>query len=212
MNKLGWQLIIGGVIILLTFGGGFWAGRSSKKCPTITNDTTVVVDPYWHHIADSLAGLPPKEVIKWLPRDTLFVPGDTILAKVDTAAILKDYFSIYSYSHDMVDDTLSAVINTVVTQNKPIKYTLDYKVLTPFTTVVNTQDNSITYQKYLQFGLNVPIYSFKADSAKFDNMNKLSLELNYVFPKGYFGVGWQPQGNVLGVRFGATLIKLKKKK
>jgi len=211
MNKI--NLIIGCLVVVLLFGLGTWTGWSLHKtlrpCPTITTDTVAIQDPYWHHIADSLAGLSPIEKIKWLPQDTLYVPGDTILTPVDTAAILKDYFSVYVYNWENDDDTLSVKLKTTVTENKPIAYDLKYKVLPPFTTVINNIDNSLTYHKYLQFGADIPLYRYKTDSTTISPINRVSLELNYVFPKGYAGVGWRPYDNTISARLGTTIFKFK---
>lgn len=210
MNKV--ALIIGGIVSLLLFGSGFWAGHTTKKCPIITNDTIEVVDVYWHHIADSLVNLSPIEKIKWLPQDTLFVPGDSIPFKVDTAAILKDYFSVYRYTWAQKDDSLEFKLKTTVTKNQPISYEFGYKFLKPFITINNSVDNSITYYNYLQFGADLPVYRYKSDSLAINPMNRISLELNYVFKKGYIGAGWRPYDNTISARLGTTILKFKQKK
>jgi hypothetical protein len=210
------NLIVGGIAIVLLFTMGFVSGWHSHKrfkpCPEITHDTIKVTDPYWHHIADSLSNLPPEEVIKWLPQDTLFIPNDTVFKDVDTMAILRDYYSIYTYDWTKNDDTLGVVLKTTVTKNQPIAYDLKYKIFTPFTTTINNVDNSITYNSYLQFGLDIPIYNYAADSNRFNNINDLGLELTYSFPKGYIGAAWVPNRDIVGVRFGTTLCKFKKKR
>jgi len=201
------KLIIGGIIvvILLTIGGfvSWNLHERFKPCPTITTDTIIVQDPYWHHIADSLAGLPPKEVWKWHPKDTLYVPGDTITREVDTAAILKDHFSIYEYNwKNKNTDTLAVDLTTTVTENKPIKYDLKYKFNIPFTTVINNVDNSTNYTKYFYLGLNVPIKDVKY----------LDLEALYAFPKGYLGIGYGPELNSVTAKAGVTIFKFKDKR
>jgi hypothetical protein len=216
MSKLGWQLIIGGLIVILTFGGGFWAGYKTKKCPEITHDTISVVDPYWHHIADSLAGLPPNEIVKWLPQDTIKLPGDTIKLPVDSTtikAMLKDYLATYTFSHEFEkNDTLDAKVKVIVKQNHPIWYGLDYKFKIPFNTIINTQDNSITYNDKLLLGLSVPMYRYAKDSVYYHYGQKISLDLTYASKKGYFGVMWQPFEKVVGAKFGTVLINFKQKK
>lgn len=209
MNKT--NLTIGGIIaiLLIVIGGycGWSLHKKFKPCPTITTDTILVEDPYWHHVADSLVGLPPNEIIKWLPQDTLYIPGDSILAKVDTAAILKNYFSILLYRHEFKTDTLTAMLETTVTKNMPVKYDLKYKINIPFITTINNVDNSITYSKYVQFGLSMPVY--KLDKSKV-NIQDLSLEGTYIFPKGYIGASWQPNTQSIMARVGATILKFKK--
>lgn len=204
MNKN--NLIVAGALILflLTMGfvGGWNAHKTFKPCPTITVDTVTVQDPYWHHIADSLAGLPPKEKVKWLPQDTLFVPGDTVLADVDTAAILKDYFSVYKYEWNKNTDTLNINLQTTVTKNQPISYKLNYKFNIPFTTIENNIDNSVTYSKYLYLGIDIPIKNF----------NYIEVEALYAFPKGYVGVGYEPEIKSFSAKAGVTLFKFNDKR
>ena len=204
MNKT--NLIIGGILALILlvagFTGGWYAHKELRPCQIITTDIITVQDPYWHHIADSLAGLPPKEVWKWHPKDTLFVPGDTVIQQVDTAAILKDYFSVYKYQWFKNDDTLSVELNTTVTENKPIAYDLKYKVIPSFTTTINNVDNSTNYTKYFYLGLNVPIKDVKY----------LDLEALYAFPKGYLGIGYGPELNSVTAKAGVTIFKIKDKR
>ena len=211
-NKINNILLTAVAVILLTIGFavGWKLYPTFKPCPEVTSDTIIINDTTWHHLYDSLASLPPKEKIKWLPQDTLFVPGDTFFKDVDTAAILKDYFSVFRYHWTKLDSGLLDVsLYTTVTENKPIKYELDYKILKPQTVVNNTIDNSVTYNKYFQFGVNLPVYCYSKDTLSKLNIMNVSLEASYVFPKGYVGVGWQPNTETINARAGVTLFKIK---
>lgn len=170
-----------------------------NQCPTITNDTVFVHDTTWHTIIDS---------IPYTIRDTIWLAGDTveIPTDVDTAAILKDYFAVYGYPKSWDNDTISVNLYTTITQNKPIKYNFKYKLNMPFTTVINNIDNSVAYNKYIQFGLSMPVY--KLDKSPL-NIQDLSLEGTYVFPKGYAGAAWQPNTQSIMARAGVTLFKIK---
>jgi hypothetical protein len=218
--KLKYYLTIGAVVILL--GLGFWAGwrghSAWRPCPTITTDTIVVEDPTWHSIKNSMEltinnlqkkvdSLKAHPHIIQLPGDTIPIPAD-----VDTVAILKDYYTKYAYTLKSENDTIAIKDSIIITQNAPVWNEFSYKIKMPFTTVINNIDNSITYSKYLQGGLYVPIYNYKADSARFNTINNVMLELTYVWPKGYFGAGWQPLTNTVGVRAGTTIFKFKKRK
>ena len=214
MNKN--TLLIGGAIVLLLLGVGAFTGwqlhSKLRPCPEIITNTVTVTDPYWHHIADSLSNLKPEEKIKWLPRDTIKLPGDTIKLPADTAtinAMLRDYLATYKYSYPLSTDTLDAVINTIVTKNKPIWYKLDYNIKIPFTTTNTYVDNSVTYNSYLQLGVNLPVYSYKPDSTGFKVMNKIALELTYTTPKFYIGTSWQPFDETISARLGTTIFKIK---
>ena len=204
MNKI--NLIIGGIIVTLLLSIGIWGGwnlhKEFKPCPTVTTDTIIKYDTTWYTIYDTI----PIHTT-----DTIFVPGDTIIipADVDTAAILKNYFSVVDYTWSKQDSNIRFDMTTRVTQNRPVKYEFDYKLLKPFTTVINDIDNSVTYSYYLQAGLSMPVYGY--DSTKV-NIQNLMLEATYVFHKGYVGAAWQPNTKSITARAGVTLFKINKVK
>jgi hypothetical protein len=201
MTKINTYIAVGMTVLLLLMGSGAYIGWHLHKCPTVTNTTTIVTDPHWHHIADSLAALPPKEKIKWLPQDTLYYP-DSIKTKVDTAAILKDYFAVYKYLwQKTLKDSIQIELYTTVTQNKPITYDLKYKLLFPISTSTTTVDNSVHYTKYFQGGITVPL------AVKY--LNATSIDAQYIFPKGYVGAGWQPYNGIFSAKAGLTIFKIK---
>jgi hypothetical protein len=201
--------ILGGIVIAVLLGLGIFGGWHLRKYvhpdPIITSDTIYVSDNHWHHIADSLAGLPPKERIKWLPQDTIKLPGDTIPAKVDTVAVLKDYLATYRFSHQFEkNDTLDAIVDVVVTRNHPIAYYLDWRIKKPFTTIINNVDNSTTYNSYLQAGIDMPLQK--------ENFNRFRIEATMSFPKWYAGASWEPLNGFYSARAGFTILKFKQKK
>lgn len=214
------KVITGGIIVLLLFGVGFCTGYKTypklKPCAVIDTTTTVITDPYWHHIADSLKNVPPKEVWKWHPRDTVRLPGEPIILPVDSAtikAMLEDYLATYSFSHEIEDnDTLDAIVNVLVNKNRPIAFGLDYKFKIPFITNNFSIDNSITYSSYLQIGFDLPLYTYNLTNTEFNIMNNISLEADYVFSKGALGVGWQPYDKTFSASAKATIFKFKHRK
>ena len=202
MNKT--NLIVGGVIIALLLLIGGWGGwslhKELKPCPTITRDTVTLYDTVSYVVHDTI---PVQHV------DTIYVPGDTIVLppNVDTATILKNYFTVLDYTWSKQDSNLRFDLTTRVTQNRPIKYDFTYNLLKPFTTVINNVDNSTEYYKYIQFGLSMPVYTYKPDTKV--NVQDLGLEGTYVFPKGYVGTRWIPNSQVIELRGGVTLFKIK---
>jgi hypothetical protein len=206
------NLIIAGIIVLVLLGLGTFGGWHLRKYLhpdlVVTHDTITVSDPHWHHVADSLAGLPPKEVWKWYPRDTLKLPGDTIKLPVDSTTIklmLKDYLGRYLFSHEFENnDTLDAVVNVIVTKNHPIWYGLDYKFKIPFNTVINQPQAITNYSSYLQTGIEMPLQK--------DVFNNFRVEATAIFPKWYGGAGWQPLTNTWSARAGLTILKIKSRK
>ena len=197
MNKI--NLIIGGIIVTLLLSIGIWGGwnlhKEFKPCPTVTTDTIIKYDTTWYTIYDTI----PIHTT-----DTIFVPGDTIIipADVDTAAILKNYFSVVDYTWSKQDSNIRFDMTTRVTQNRPVKYEFDYKLLKPFTTVINDIDNSVTYNRYLYFGIDVPI----------KNIRYLELEATYNWEKGYLGVGYTPELKSVNAKLGVSIIKFNKVK
>lgn len=218
MNRT--NLIIGSIILAVLLGVGGFCGWSLHKtlhpCPTITTDTISIPDTNWYHLKDSLIASNKqlkKSLAYWKAhRDTITLPGDSIPypVEVDTSAILKDYFAAYKYGWSKEDSNIIVKDTIHVTQNIPYWHDLTYKFKKPFTTIINNVDNSITYNKYIQFGLSMPVYSY-SDSTKV-NLQNLTLEATYVFPKGYIGAGWQPNTQSVMARAGVTLFKFKQKK
>jgi len=186
------------ILMIVCFVSGCNYHKNRHECPEITTHTVIVHDPYWHHIADSLANLPPIEKIKWQPQDTFFTPPDTFFKDVDTAAILKNHFSVFRYKwHKLDTGKLELNLFTTITRNKPIKYELDYKILQPQTIINNTQDNSVHYTKYLYAGINIPFYN-----AEFSELVILS-----TFKEGYLGCGYAPLQKGVSLKTGIRLFK-----
>jgi hypothetical protein len=172
--------------------------------PVSHNHTEYVVDSQWYPIHDY-----KPWIISVQTTDSVPYP---VPANVDTAAILRKFYTEYTYEWDRNSkDTINIHGITKVTQNKITSNKLKYKWLLP-TTVNNTVvDNTVTYNSYLQLGFNWPIYS-TVDSNKFNHINDISLDLSYIFKKGSVGVIWQPMSNTYGFRGSMTLFKFKQRK
>lgn len=212
------NLIIGGIVVVILLGIGTFLGWNLRKSMhpdlVITHDTTYVVDKHWHHIADSLAGLPPKEVWKWHPRDTVRIPGQIITLPADSTSIriaLEDYVATYDFGHEFITDSLEANVGVRVNRNRPIAYTLDYKFKIPYSTTINQPQAVTNYSSYIQGGIEMPLQK--------DIFNTFKVEATAIFPKWYGGVEYQPLTNVtLGtntrwsIRGGITIFKIKTRK
>lgn len=205
------NLIMGGVVVLLLLTTGMFGGWHLRKYlhpdPIITHDTISVVDPYWHHMADSLSGTPPKEVWKWHPRDTIRIPGQIITLPVDSASIriaLEDYLATYSFGHEFSADSLDVNIGVMVNKNRPIAYTWDYKFKIPFNNIINQPQEITNYSSYLQAGITIPL--------KKDQYNNFSIDGTLVFPKWSGGASWQPTTGGFSAKAAITILKFKTRK
>jgi hypothetical protein len=195
MKPLNIIIIVVTVLLLAgTFFGGYKVGRNSVHCPTVTVDTLLLHDTITYHIKDTI----PYYISI---RDTVYQTG-YITAPVDTAEILKDYFSVHVYDRQWADSLIEVSLTDKISKNTPIDNEFSYRILRPQTIINNSIDNSITYNRYISLGLDVPI----------KNVNYLELEAIYHTEKWYTGLGYEPEINSFNVKLGMTIIKLKKKR
>jgi hypothetical protein len=200
MTKINTYLAVGGAIVLLLIGAGTYVGwhlhKDLRPCPKIIHDTTIVYDTTTYYVH----GTAPiqKPVIVFVP-DTIIIPQG-----VDTMAILRDYYSIFKYVWSKQDTNINFNLQTTITQNRPINYDFSYKLLKPQTTIINTADNTVTYNKYIYGGIGIPISSTK--------INETSANILYAFPRGYAGIGWSPITNTFIANAGLKICNFKVKK
>lgn len=94
------------------------------KPTTSTNDTIRTVDTTYSIIT--------KEVKTYVPEwhtKTEYIHDTTRI--IDTAYVIGDYYSIYSYQDSLITDTLKLYINDSITQNKIKSRDLKYKMVFP---------------------------------------------------------------------------------
>ena len=199
MTNINTYLIVGGIVVLTFLSLGFWGGYKAyhhwHPCPAITHDTTIVHDTVTHTITKD----------HYIVSTDTVIHTDTILKDIDTVAILHDYYDKHVYNRHWADTNVAVNIIDTISMNRSIGNIFTYKLLRPQTVIVNTTDNSITYNKYVYAGLSVPI------STKY--INEISLDALYAFPKGYIGASWQfLNKNVLSAKAGLTIFKYKTKK
>ena len=116
------------IILLLRSCGG---GKDSTEVSEPTTITKVEIR------YDTIQTVVTKYVPKW--RDKIIVETDTILASVDTLAILKDYYAKYVYSDTLMIDTVGyAVINDIITRNSIFSRDVTTNILIPTITQTNT--------------------------------------------------------------------------
>jgi len=196
MSKTTQNIIVGvSVILLLGFTyGGYRLYPVFNKPQQSTTDTIIQYDTVLHYIPDSI----PYYIVT---HDSI-IYHDTILENVDTAAILKDYFAVHYYERHWKDSLVDVTVEDYISQNRSIENIFKYKLLKPQTIINTTIDNTITYNRYLYFGLDMPI----------KNMNYTEIEAIYSSNKFYTGVGYTPELNSFDIKLGMKVLQFKKKK
>lgn len=192
MTLLNKFLTIGVVLVfILSFIFGCEYGKGRIRCPVITTDTITRVDTIVHEISSSYP--------YYVDRPVMVVKRDTVLAKVDTISILENYFSKYVYRRKWENDTLKVTVLDTISQNRSIGNSFSYNIKIPFVTIINKQDNSINYSKYISLGLDIPIKNIK-----YSELYGL-----YNWKNGFIGLGYSSELKSFNLHIGATLLKIK---
>ena len=124
-------LIVVLVIILLLRSCGGDKDIISTKISEPTTITKVEIR------YDTIKTVVNKYIPKW--RDRIVIKTDTILASIDTLAILKDYYAKYVYSDTLMIDTVGyAIINDTITRNSIFSRNVTTNILIPTITQTNT--------------------------------------------------------------------------
>jgi hypothetical protein len=192
IKKYIWFLALAIVLVALSFIGGCQYHKKTFVPLMASHDTIVVYDTITHHIIDKI----PYYIVK---RDSVVI-RDTIPAIVDTVAILADYYNFHYYTRTWEDSLLYAQAEDVITENKFLDNVFTYKIKRSQMIINNIVDNTITYNKYVYFGLDVPI----------KNVDYINLEALYAMPKMYLGVGYSPQLKSVSLKAGVKLLQFKK--
>jgi len=184
-------LLLGGLAIFVMFAcfiSGCNYHKNHFKCPEIKKDTVLIYDTIPHYIIGSfpyyLQG-----------KDSII--HDTIPKDIDTLAILHDYYDKHIYDRKWENDTLLVNLNDTITRNEPIGNIFKYKIKIPFTTINNTQDNSIHYTKYIYAGISIP----------FKDIEYTEFSILSTFKGGYAGIGYSPLQKGVSLKTGIRLFK-----
>ena len=185
-------LLLGGLAIFVMFAcfvSGCNYHKNHSRCPEITTHTVILHDTIIYQIADTI----PFYIQK---TDTI-IYTETIIQPVDTAEILKDYFALHVYNRHWEDSLLSVNLRDTITENRFLGNKFQYQILRPQTINNYTQDNSITYNKYLLLGISVPVKNI--EYAEFSALG--------VFRRTYIGCGYIPQLNTFSIKGGVSMFK-----
>jgi len=198
-------LTIGAILTLLIaiiFFSGYYTYKKTHKPLEPLISTIYIHDTITHHIVDTfpcyIAG-----------KDSIIYRTTEVYKDVDTSAILKDYFAIHYYTRIWEDSTLKVTLEDAIAENKSINNSFDYELLKPQTIINKTYDYSTHYDKYVYFGLDMPVFPFKANR-DISNINYIGLETLFCYPKGYIKANWQPYAEIVSFGFGARIAKFRK--
>ena len=124
-----------------------------EKSPIPTEPVTIVkIETKYDTIVETVPTYIPKYKTKVKIKtvhDTIRI-HDTI--PVDTAAILKDYFTTYAYTDTLKKDSVTFVINDTISQNKILSRGIKYNLIYP-TTTITTEREVNKRELYIGFGL-----------------------------------------------------------
>ena len=170
-----------------------------KSCGEKTTDSQIITKTKIEYI--SVEKKVPQYVPKWKTRIETKINIDTFLTKVDTSAILNDYYSKYYYEDTLSLDTLGYVlVKDTISKNNITSRNIDYKLLIPKITIEKT----IILNKrefYTGFGV----------TGNLDQLNYIGVEGLYrTKKKQAFGLGVGVNQNLIPVVSGRMYWKLGK--
>jgi hypothetical protein len=170
-----------------------------KSCGEKTTDSQIITKTKIEYI--SVEKKVPQYVPKWKTRVETKINIDTFFLKIDTSAILNDYYSKYYYEDTLSLDTLGYVlVKDTISKNNITSRNIDYKVLIPKITIEKT----IILNKrefYTGFGV----------IGNLDQLNYIGVEGLYRTKKNQaFGLGIGVNQNLIPVVSGRMYWKLGK--
>lgn len=112
-----------------------------KIQPTPTPKITVKTEIVYDTIKDSIINYVPYLVEKTLPPEIIY-------KDVDTAAILKDYFTSYYYSDTIINDSLKIIINDTVYKNSISSRSVKYDILYPIKTITIKEEHFLNQREF----------------------------------------------------------------
>lgn len=173
-----------GRLVLATIAvvGGMGAGWMLKPSPalapvTVTKTVTVPGDniPY------------PVPVPVPVPHDSVVV--DSFWRDVDTAAILRRFFTQYTYQDTIRDTSFLAILREVVTQNQIIERKLSVQNLRP--TAVTYTTNTVA----------APARWYAGPTANLGSRMGVGAEILYANNKNAFGLSYDLVNRNVGVKW-----------
>lgn len=190
---------IGFIFVLsLVYISGCNRGKRVKVCPTIITGITELPDTVTHHI---------YHIWPWYIDGKDSIVYIDVPAVVDTMKILADYYAKHYSTKIWQDSIIDVNLDMMITENKFYPQKFDYHIKRPQTIITNTIDNSVNYARYVYLGASLPIYPSKVNNVS--NINLISLNGIYAFPKGYAELNYQPYTKIFTLGTGIKIFKFK---
>jgi len=187
-------LIIGLLVGSFYLGYRVYPSYKNPIAQVVEIDTIFLQDTTKYTIPDKTPEyIIIRDSVKY--RDQAWMDSVIKANRVDTAAILEDYYGLHYYSRTWEDSLLKVSVDDAIAENRPIHNSFKYQILRPQSII---QNNVIeySYSKYIYAGLNLPVSSPKY----------ISLDIIAAFPRGYFGTGYSPGLNTLSIKGGIKII------
>ena len=145
------SLIIIGLIIVIFL---LRECRGESKATTTEPVKVVKVETKYDTIVKEVTSYVPeyRTEVKWKTKtihDTIEV-HDTI--PIDTASILEDYFKAYAYNDTLKEDSITLIVNDIISQNQIMSRNIKYSLVYP-TTIIQTEREVNKRELYLGFGI-----------------------------------------------------------
>ena len=194
-------LILGLIIIIILLKT---CGGNEITEPTVITETEIRYDTITNEITEYV----PKLVTRILRKtdtvkQTQFITQtDTISVpqKIDTNAILDDYFASYVYSDIQNLDSIKLEIQDTISENKIVSRSIKYSILYPTITITNTK-----YINRHEFYLGV---GFAGSTQR---LSFAGLQFNYKDKKrNLFGIGFGIDSDIQPVLSAQCLWRLGK--
>jgi hypothetical protein len=164
----------------------------NKYFPTVVTNTTIIKDTFWKDTG-SVSYVPKPYPIF---RDTgsvqiIELPADSAAITKAYLKLHKDFYSTYFYQDTVVNDSAMFIeVGSEITQNKPVKYNINWYDKTP--TIINNTTN-VYSKNELYLGLSVGVNQI-SPSILFKSRNNLifgagyNIQTNSVEGKAYINI------------------------
>lgn len=172
-------LVIAGIIFLCWFSNCRNSGQNQSSNDTITQ----IITQY-----DSTVKIIEQPVYHFVTK----VQEVQVPAKVDTSAIIKDYFTKYTANYTFRDSSIEAEVTDTIFKNSSVGMSFSYKNLRPTQIITN---NVITQEKlrnklYIGASLSYRDNLSPGGLLTFQNKREQLLTAGYSIDKIYF-IGFQ---------------------